>query len=191
MNLDALVRNRWMVAIRGGLAIAFGLAVLLWPGVTLSIVVVLFGVYAVLDGVWTVGTGTWTSTRFFDAWPVVLEGMVSVALGLLTLVRPFVPRQFIYVLAGWGIATGVLESLMSCRSRRSASSRAMLRSTRIPLSRWRRSQESTAAGPPSVAISTSVERLLEWISICSISASAVVPPIVSSRLRRPASTSAK
>jgi uncharacterized membrane protein HdeD (DUF308 family) len=111
MNLDALVRNRWMVAIRGGFAIAFGLGVLLWPGVTLPIVVVLFAVYAVVDGVWTVGTGAWTSTRVFDAWPVVLEGVVSVALGLLTLVRPFVPRQFIYVLAGWGIATGVLELL--------------------------------------------------------------------------------
>ena len=43
-----------MIAIRGVLAIGFGLAVLLWPHVTLPTVTVLFGVYAVLDGAWTV-----------------------------------------------------------------------------------------------------------------------------------------
>ena len=89
------------------------------------------------------------------------------------------------------IATGVLESRMSRRSRRSASSRAMLRSTLIPVSRWRRSQASTAAGPPSVAISRSVARLLLRMSIASISAPALALPIMSSRRRRPASTSAR
>ncbi len=57
MNLGSLVRTWWMMAIRGGLAIALGLAVLLWPGVTLSSVVLLFGVYAILDGAWAIGAG--------------------------------------------------------------------------------------------------------------------------------------
>jgi uncharacterized membrane protein HdeD (DUF308 family) len=115
MNLAPLVRNWWMMAIRGGLAIAFGLAVLLWPGVTLSDVVVLFGVYAVLDGAWTIGAGARASARLFDAWPVVLEGAVSVALGLLALLWPFVPRGVVYVLAGWGLITGVLELVAAVR----------------------------------------------------------------------------
>jgi hypothetical protein len=36
---------------------------------------------------------------------------VSVGVGLLSVLWPFVPRQFVYVLAGWGIATGGLEVL--------------------------------------------------------------------------------
>lgn len=107
MKLMALVHNWWMMAIRGGLAIAFGLAVMLWPNVTLSIIVVLFGVYAVLDGAWAVAAAARTSV--FDAWPVALEGCVSIALGGLALLWPFVSGEFVYVLAAWGILTGALE----------------------------------------------------------------------------------
>ncbi len=115
MNLAALVHNWWMIAIRGVLAMAFGVSILVWPHVTLSIVVVLFGVYAILDGVWTIAAGTRASARVFDAWPVLLEGVVSAALGLLALARPSVPRQFVYVLGAWGLITGVLELLAAIR----------------------------------------------------------------------------
>jgi uncharacterized membrane protein HdeD (DUF308 family) len=111
VNVGALVRNWWMMAIRGGLAIVFGLAIVLWPGVTLSAVVGLFGLYAILDGAWTVAAGVRASTRILDAWPVVLEGVVGVALGAVALAWPLVPRQFVYVLAAWGLGTGVLEIL--------------------------------------------------------------------------------
>jgi uncharacterized membrane protein HdeD (DUF308 family) len=109
MNLTSLIRNWWMIAIRGVLAIVFGLAVLLWPRVTLPTVTVLFGVYAILDGVWTLAAARRASERLLEAWPVVLEGAVSIGLGLLALFFPFVSRQFIYALATWGVITGVLE----------------------------------------------------------------------------------
>ena len=63
MNLASLVHNWWMMAVRGVLAIAFGVSIVVWPHVTLSIVVLLFGVYAIVDGVWTIGAGTRASTR--------------------------------------------------------------------------------------------------------------------------------
>jgi uncharacterized membrane protein HdeD (DUF308 family) len=44
MNLASLVHNWWMIAIRGVLAIVFGVSIVVWPHVTLSIVVLLFGV---------------------------------------------------------------------------------------------------------------------------------------------------
>jgi uncharacterized membrane protein HdeD (DUF308 family) len=119
MNLSALIRNWWMMAIRGVLAIAFGVSIVVWPRPTLSIVVLLFSVYAILDGAWTIGAGTWASTRVFDAWPVLLEGAVSVGLGLVALASPFVPRQFVYVLAAWGLITGVLELVAAIRLPRS------------------------------------------------------------------------
>jgi uncharacterized membrane protein HdeD (DUF308 family) len=43
MNLASLVRNWWTMAVRGVLSILVG------PNVTLSIVVMLFGLYALLD----------------------------------------------------------------------------------------------------------------------------------------------
>jgi uncharacterized membrane protein HdeD (DUF308 family) len=115
MNLASMAHNRWMMAVRGVLAIAFGVSIVVWPHVTLPVAVLLFGVYAILDGVWTIGAGTRASTRVLDAWPVLLEGAVSVALGLLALAGPFVPRQFVYVLAAWGLITGVLELVAAGR----------------------------------------------------------------------------
>jgi uncharacterized membrane protein HdeD (DUF308 family) len=109
MNLPSLIRNWWMIAIRGVLAIGFGLAVLLWPRVTLSTVTVLFGVYAVLDGAWTIAAARRASETLLEAWPVTLEGAVSIGLGLLALFFPFVSRQFVYALGAWGVITGVLE----------------------------------------------------------------------------------
>ena len=109
MNLSSLMRNWWMIAIRGVLAIGFGLAVLLWPRVTLPTVTVLFGFYALLDGGWTIAAARRASEKLLEAWPVVLEGAVSIGLGLLALFFPFVSRQFIYALAFWGVITGVLE----------------------------------------------------------------------------------
>lgn len=109
MSLATLVRNWWMMGIRGGLAIAFGLSLLLWPGVTLSIVVLLFALYAIADGAWAVVAAVRASERFLEAWPVALEGVVSVALGTVALLAPMVVRTTLHLVAWWGIITGLLE----------------------------------------------------------------------------------
>jgi len=109
MSLAALRHNWWMMAIRGVLAIALGLVVLLWPSVTLGVVVLFFGIYAVLDGAWTLAAARHAAGRFLDAWPLVLEGAVSITLGLMALAWPFVSRRFIAALVAWGLATGILE----------------------------------------------------------------------------------
>lgn len=115
MNLTPLVRNWWMMAIRGVLAMAFGVSLVIWPGLTLSIVVLLFGIYALLDGAWSIAAGMRASARLGDVWPVILEGVVSVALGIMALAWPFVPRHFIYMLVAWGVITGVLELAVAIR----------------------------------------------------------------------------
>jgi uncharacterized membrane protein HdeD (DUF308 family) len=111
----ALVRNWWMMAIRGVLAIAFGAALLLWPGVTFSIVVLLFGVYAVVDGGWSIAAANRAPTRLGQTWPVMLEGIVSVAIGVLALVWPFLPLSFVSLVVFWGVVTGILELAAAIR----------------------------------------------------------------------------
>jgi uncharacterized membrane protein HdeD (DUF308 family) len=44
----------WLMAIRGLLAVLFGLAALVWPRLTLFVLVILFGAYALVDGVMAV-----------------------------------------------------------------------------------------------------------------------------------------
>ena len=113
MSMAPLVRNWWMIATRGALALAFGAVLSLWPNPTLPLVVVLFAIYAMLDGAWGIGAAVWASERGrrFETWPVALEGLVSLVLGVVALRWPFLPREFIYFVAIWGVVTGALELL--------------------------------------------------------------------------------
>ena len=47
----SLTKNWWLVVLRGALAVLFGLTAFLWPGLTLLLLIILFGVYALADGV--------------------------------------------------------------------------------------------------------------------------------------------
>ena len=49
--LETLTRHWWVLAVRGGAAVLFGLLALIWPGITVLALVLLFGAYALVDGV--------------------------------------------------------------------------------------------------------------------------------------------
>src|SRR5690348_10027989 len=107
--LATLARNWWMIGARGILAILFGLLLLRRPGTSLDRVISLFGLYATLDGVWAMAAALWVSRTALIAWPVLLEGLVSFAIGVLAQGLPLVPREQISAIATWAVLTGVLE----------------------------------------------------------------------------------
>lgn len=51
LRSSLLARNWWVVALRGGLGILFGILTLMLPGVTLLTLVLVFAAYLVVDGV--------------------------------------------------------------------------------------------------------------------------------------------
>jgi len=106
---DLLVHSWWMLAARGGLALAFGGALFAWADGMLDRVILVFGVYAALDGVWALGSAARLARGGLPAWPVALEGGVSIALAGIALGWPLVPRDLVYLIGAWGILTGVLE----------------------------------------------------------------------------------
>src|SRR2546428_10900062 len=56
-NMQQMISNvRTMFLVRGIAAIVFGILTLVWPNLTLSVLVLLFGVYAVIGGI-TAGGG--------------------------------------------------------------------------------------------------------------------------------------
>lgn len=108
MTLNTLARNSWMIMIRGVLAMLFGVVLWLWPEMTLATVVGLFGAYAILDGLWAIASTMSVSSRLVVL-PLLLEGLASVAFGVIALTWPHVSREFIRLVAGWGIITGLFE----------------------------------------------------------------------------------
>jgi uncharacterized membrane protein HdeD (DUF308 family) len=49
--LDILSRYWWALALRGAIAVIFGIGALVWPSLMLTVLVLLFGAYALVDGI--------------------------------------------------------------------------------------------------------------------------------------------
>ena len=117
MNL--LSRYWWLVVLRGVLAILFGLAAFLWPGLTWLVLILLFGSYALVDGAFSLVMGFVSIKNEPRWWAFVLEGIVSILAGLIALFQPELTALILlYVIATWAIVTGVLEIAAAIRLRR-------------------------------------------------------------------------
>lgn len=124
--LLTLGRNWWMVALRGALALIFGIMTLGHPHVSLNLLVALFGIYALLDGAWAIASALWVTRTWFTAWPVLFEGTASAAVGLFALAWPLVPRELVLAIATWGLLTGAMELIAAFRLAGPAAGRWLL-----------------------------------------------------------------
>src|SRR5690242_16018074 len=105
-----LARNWWVLLIRGIAAILFGIAAFLWPGLTLVVLVLLFGAYALVDGIFAVISGIAARKEERRWWVIVLEGLVGIVVGVVTFLLPSVAAlALIFFIAVWAILTGILE----------------------------------------------------------------------------------
>lgn len=113
--------------VRGVLAILFGLAALFWPGVTWLVLVLMFGTYAIVDGAFAMLSGLVSSKYSPRWWVFLLEGVVSVAAGVIAVMRPgLASLVLIIVIAVWAILTGILEIAAAIRLRREITNEWML-----------------------------------------------------------------
>jgi uncharacterized membrane protein HdeD (DUF308 family) len=119
MLSELLSRYWWVLLLRGLLAILFGILAFAWPGVTLASLVLLFGVYALVDGVSAVVSALGRRGEQEHWWVLLLEGLVGIGAGLLTLFAPGVTAVVLLLyVAVWAIATGVLEIVAAIRLRK-------------------------------------------------------------------------
>ena len=97
-------------ALRGVLAIAFAVVILIWPSIGLTTLIALFGAYALVSGVTTVA-GTFSGPVRGDrqAW-LVFDGLLSIAVGVVVFVWPDLSALgLLYAIAAWAIALGIIE----------------------------------------------------------------------------------
>jgi uncharacterized membrane protein HdeD (DUF308 family) len=104
-----LAENWWAIALRGALAIAFGLIGLLLPEVTLLALVLLFAAYMLLDGILAIIAGV-RAARRHDRWGwLIVEGVVDLVAGVIAVIWPLITIvAFVFLLGAWAIVTGVL-----------------------------------------------------------------------------------
>src|SRR2546430_11127513 len=108
--MQQLIGNfRSMFLVRGIAAILFGILTFVWPNLTLSVLVLLFGVFAVISGITAVVAAL--RNRGEEGWGLLLfEGILGILAGVVALVRPNITAlAFPYLLAAWAIITGLME----------------------------------------------------------------------------------
>jgi uncharacterized membrane protein HdeD (DUF308 family) len=117
----ALLVGDWRShAWRGVAGLLFGLGTLLWPAITVSVLVVLFGAFVLVDGVSILGAVLAVDRkRSRHASLLVLQGITSVVFGIVALVWTGITAlALLYVIATWAILIGAFEIAAAVRLRR-------------------------------------------------------------------------
>lgn len=104
------VSGSWAaLAGRGAAAVLFGLMALIWPGLTLAVLIVVYGAYAVVDGVFAVVEGLRTPSGTHK-WLLVAEGALGILAGLFAFFWPGISAVvLLYIISFWAIFGGVLR----------------------------------------------------------------------------------
>ncbi len=110
--LETLGRYWWMLALRGVFAVVFGILALALPGLTVVVMVVIFGGWAFFDGALSLATGVASARRGGRWGALVFTGLLGIVVGLVAWIWPEITAQALLVLiALWALALGALTLL--------------------------------------------------------------------------------
>ncbi len=89
--LKMMTGKWWVLLVRGIAAILFGLAAMVWPGLTIGALIIMFGAFAIVDGVANAVRRVCSPRRGAVLVGDGLEGVVGIVLGILVMVWPGYP----------------------------------------------------------------------------------------------------
>jgi uncharacterized membrane protein HdeD (DUF308 family) len=106
------------VAVSGVAAILFGLATLMWPGVTLWALVVLWGAYVLVDGIASLSAAITDRFLLHRGW-VAFWGVTGIAAGVVTFLWPSITAlALLAVIAIWSLIVGVSQIAYAITARK-------------------------------------------------------------------------
>jgi len=105
-----LIAENWrLYVLRGILAMAFGCMALIWPGLTLGVLVMLFGIYVILEGILAL-TAAFKHRGQRSWWLLLLEGIAGIGAGMFAFIWPGLTAVVLLLfIAVWAMLTGILE----------------------------------------------------------------------------------
>ena len=100
-------------------AILFGIGAFLWPGITLSVLVLMFGAYALVDGIFAIIAGFSARGEQERWWMMILVGISGIITGILTFMWPGITALvLLYFIAVWAMLSGIFEIAAAVRLRK-------------------------------------------------------------------------
>jgi uncharacterized membrane protein HdeD (DUF308 family) len=119
MLLETLKRHWWVPVLRGVVAIIFGIMAFAYPGLTVAVLVLLFGAWVLVDGIFRiVGAIGHRSSDPDWGWQLVI-GILGIIIGFLTFHAPAVTALALVIyIAAWALMIGVTEIVVAIKLRR-------------------------------------------------------------------------
>ncbi|HEX8328721.1 MAG TPA: HdeD family acid-resistance protein [Hymenobacter sp.] len=116
---SVLHTNWWLLALRGLAAAVFGLLTFLQPGLTLFVLVTLFGFYCIINGILTLISAFRRGRQQPRWWAMALEGVASIIAGAVAFFWPGISLlSLLLIVAIWAIVTGILQIATAIRLRK-------------------------------------------------------------------------
>ncbi len=119
--------NWWVLALRGLLAVIFGVLAWIWPDITLEVLVIFFGAYTLVDALVMLFNAL-ANRRLYPQWGrLLLGGILGIVLGVLTFVWPrMTALVLLYLIAARALVLGGLEIIAAINLRKEISGEWLL-----------------------------------------------------------------
>src|SRR5215470_18014615 len=111
-------RYWWILALRGLVAIIFGILAFVLPKMTLLTLVFLFGIYALVNGILALVHAFSAPKGYPRFGAMIFGGIISIAAGVLAFIWPGITAlSLVLLIAAWAIVSGISEIAMAIRLR--------------------------------------------------------------------------
>ena len=111
---NAVRHHWWLFLLRGIAALAFGVLTLLQPGATLVVLMAFIIAYALVDGGIALVYAFRLRPMFDRWWMLLIQGVISIAFGVLALLQPGLSVLYIVVsVALWMLFAGIAQLLLA------------------------------------------------------------------------------
>jgi uncharacterized membrane protein HdeD (DUF308 family) len=103
-----LTKMRWALGLNGLLSIAVGVVILLWPGISLYALTILFGAYALATGVVGLYHSFTAQAKGERGW-LIVSSLAGIAVGAIVLLWTGISAlALLYVIGAYAIALGII-----------------------------------------------------------------------------------
>jgi len=108
MTQTQLTKMRWALGLSGALSVALGVVIVVWPGISLYALTIVFGAYALATGIIQLGSAISGAEKGERGW-LVVTGLLGIAVGVMVLVWTNISAlALLYVIGVYAVVLGVI-----------------------------------------------------------------------------------
>lgn len=110
---DLMKVSAWAIALRGIVAIIFGVAVLVWPSVTAYILTLAFAIFVLAEGGVLV-LATLRHRHESELWPLyIILGLLGLTAGIYLLANPRISGlTLMFIIGAYAVARGIVDIML-------------------------------------------------------------------------------